>query len=73
MKTTELHNRTLAVLENVDKVLESINELDPESFKELDGDAVLRLIDAQTAFTEAARIISQPLIDAAIERMKTHV
>ncbi len=70
MKTTELHTRTLAVLEQVGGVLDSINELDPESFKQLDGDAVLRLIDAQTALREAARIITQPLFAAAIEKAK---
>ena len=73
MKTTEFHNRTLAVLDQLGSVLDSINALDRESFKELDEQAVLRLIDAQSALTEAARLISQPMIDRALERAKAHV
>jgi hypothetical protein len=72
MKTTELHNRTLAVLEDVGRVLSSINRLDPQSFEELNAQAVVRLIDAQSALTDAARLIDQPMLDRAIERAKTH-
>jgi hypothetical protein len=72
VKTTTFHNRVLAIRDNVGDVLDSINTLDPASFEELDSQAVLRLIDAQTALTEAARLIDAPMIRRAIERAKSH-
>jgi hypothetical protein len=72
MKTTEFHNRVLAVRDDLAIVLDCINRLDPESFKELDSDAVLRLIEAQAALTEAERLIDAPMIRRAVERSKSH-
>lgn len=70
MTTAGFHNRVLAVLEELGNVLDSINDLDRDSRKELDSNAVLKLIEAQGALREGARLIDAPMMRRAIERAK---
>lgn len=70
--TVQLNASVWELVVAVRDALASINDLDEESFVALDSQAVLKLMDAQSALEEAERLIYRPLMDRAIERAKSH-